>query len=69
MWVVGGGWGGIGVNSHFRVKPRLRLGWVELRLRWGFDNYCTSLHETMIFLVFFCVGCNFAKLMIFPPKP
>ena len=31
-----------GVPSHFRVKPklrlRLRLGWVGLRLGWGFDN-------------------------------
>ena len=32
--VVGGG-----VPSHFRVKPKLRLGQVELRLGWGFDNY------------------------------
>ena len=31
--VVGGG-----VPSHFRVKPKLRLGQVELRLGWGFDN-------------------------------
>ena len=31
--VVGGG-----VPSHFCVKPKLRLGQVELRLGWGFDN-------------------------------
>ena len=30
-----------GVQSHFRVKPKLRLGKVELRLGWGFDNKLT----------------------------
>ena len=28
-----------GVQSHFHVKPKLRLGQVELRLGWGFDNF------------------------------
>ena len=32
-WVVGG------VQSNFHVKPKLRLGWVEVGLGWGFDNY------------------------------
>ena len=28
----------VGVKSHFHVKPKPRLGYVELRFGWGFDN-------------------------------
>ena len=32
------------VKSHFHLKPKLRLGLVDLRLGWGFDNIiCISL--------------------------
>ena len=40
--------GGGGVQSHFRVKPKLRLGKVELRLGWGFDNFCLTCLEASI---------------------
>ena len=37
-WVVVG----VCMQSLFRVKPKLRLGLVELRLGWDFDNIFSS---------------------------
>ena len=45
--VVGGGGGSGGVQSHFHVKPKPRLGYqVELRLGWGLDNYAVDTVST-----------------------
>ena len=50
--------GGVGVPSHFRVKPKPRLGWVELRLGWGFDNNCSSHLKHILVPVQFCGLCD-----------
>ena len=44
----------MGVQSHFHVKPKLRLGYVELRLGWGFDNIQLQL-LLAVCLAFLCM--------------